>query len=33
VPVGGTPQEFARRINSDTEKWKQVIKEANIKPE
>jgi tripartite-type tricarboxylate transporter receptor subunit TctC len=33
VPVGGTPQDFARRINSDTDKWKQVVKEANIKPE
>jgi tripartite-type tricarboxylate transporter receptor subunit TctC len=33
VPVGGTPQDFAKRIASEAEKWKRVVKEAGIKPE
>ena len=32
-PVGGTPEEFAVLIRSDTAKWAKVIKEAGIKPE
>ena len=30
VPVGGTPEQFTKRINGETEKWKRVIKEAGI---
>ena len=30
-PVGNTPQEFAREIRVDIEKWAKVIKDANIK--
>ena len=30
-PVGNTPQEFAREIRDDIEKWAKVIKDANIK--
>jgi tripartite-type tricarboxylate transporter receptor subunit TctC len=33
VAVGGTPQEFAKRIATESEKWKRVVKEAGIKPE
>jgi tripartite-type tricarboxylate transporter receptor subunit TctC len=29
-PVGGTPQEFGKKIVDDAEAWKRVIKEANI---
>lgn len=29
-PAGGPPEEFYNRIKSDTEKWKKVVKEANI---
>jgi len=32
-PVGGTPEQFAVLIRSDTAKWAKVIKEAGIKPE
>ena len=31
--VGGTPQEFVKRINGETAKWVRVVKEAGIKPE
>ena len=31
--VGGTPEEFASYIRSETEKWTQVIKAAGIKPQ
>ena len=29
-PAGGTPQEFARFIRAETEKWERVIREAKI---
>lgn len=29
-PAGGPPEEFRDRIKSDVEKWKRVVKEANI---
>ena len=32
-PGGNTPEEFARYIRSETEKWAQVVKTAGIKPE
>jgi len=32
-PQPGTPQEFARYIDSETEKWGKVVRAANIKPE
>jgi tripartite-type tricarboxylate transporter receptor subunit TctC len=28
--AGGTPQEFAQFIQSETEKWAKVIKAANV---
>jgi tripartite-type tricarboxylate transporter receptor subunit TctC len=31
--VGGTPEEFANYIKSETDKWTQVIKAAGIKPQ
>lgn len=31
--IGGTPDDFARLIADDTEKWRKVIESANIKPE
>jgi tripartite-type tricarboxylate transporter receptor subunit TctC len=31
-PAGGPPDEFRRRIKSDVEKWKKVVKGAGIKP-
>jgi tripartite-type tricarboxylate transporter receptor subunit TctC len=30
-PVGSTPQEFAKKIRADLEKWGRVIRAANIK--
>ena len=32
-PVGGTAEEFSTHIKSEVAKWRQVITEANIKPE
>jgi tripartite-type tricarboxylate transporter receptor subunit TctC len=32
-PQPGTPQELARYIDSETEKWGKVVRAANIKPE
>ncbi|MDB5927700.1 MAG: hypothetical protein JWN13_6636 [Betaproteobacteria bacterium] len=32
-PGGNTPEEFARYIKAETEKWARVVKEAGIKPE
>jgi len=29
-PVGGTPEEFGKKIVDDAEAWKRIIKEANI---
>ena len=31
IPVGNTPQQFAREIRDETEKWAKVIKDAGIK--
>ena len=31
--AGGTPQEFARVIRADFDKWSRVVKAANIKPD
>ena len=33
IPLGSTPEAFAKYIASETEKWAKVIKEANIKLE
>ena len=33
VVLPGTPADFAKLIATDTEKWAQVIKFADIKPE
>ena len=30
VPVGDSPQEFARFVRSERDKWAKVIKAANI---
>ncbi len=32
-PVGNTPEEFARYIRAETEKWARVAREAGIRPE
>ena len=32
-PVGGTPEEFQKRIRDEIDKWARVIRAANIKPE
>jgi tripartite-type tricarboxylate transporter receptor subunit TctC len=32
-PVGSTPQEFARVIRAEREKWAKVIQEAGVKPQ
>src|SRR5262245_45609248 len=32
-PLGSTPEEFARQIAIDIEKWKKVVAQAGIKPE
>jgi len=32
-PVGGTSQAFAQSIRADLDKWTQVVREANVKPE
>jgi tripartite-type tricarboxylate transporter receptor subunit TctC len=29
--AGGPPEEFRDRIRNDSEKWKRVVKEANIR--
>jgi tripartite-type tricarboxylate transporter receptor subunit TctC len=31
-PVGNTPEEFARFLRSETEKWGKVVRTAGIKP-
>lgn len=33
VPRRGTPEEFARLIESDNERWKRIVKESNFKAE
>ena len=30
-PIGGTPEEFAKQIKLDLEKWSAVIRDAQIK--
>ena len=32
-PLGGTPEEFAKAIAIDIEKWKKIVAAAGIKPE
>ena len=32
-PLGSTPEEFARQIRFETEKWSKVIRAANLKAE
>jgi tripartite-type tricarboxylate transporter receptor subunit TctC len=32
-PVGSTPEEFAKQIKIELEKWAKVIRAANIKAE
>jgi tripartite-type tricarboxylate transporter receptor subunit TctC len=32
-PVGSTPAEFVERIRSDTARWSEVIRAANVKPQ
>ncbi|WP_144630706.1 Bug family tripartite tricarboxylate transporter substrate binding protein [Bordetella genomosp. 13] len=32
-PVGGTAQAFAQSIRTDLDKWTQVVRQANVKPE
>jgi hypothetical protein len=32
-PVGNSPEEFAKLIASDLERWAEVVKRANIQPE
>jgi len=32
-PVGSTPEEFAKVMRSEREKWSRVIQEANVKPQ
>ncbi len=32
-PIGSTPEEFARFIEAERQKWAQVIKDANISAE
>ena len=29
-PAGGPPEEFLNRVNSDVEKWKNVVKQSKI---
>jgi tripartite-type tricarboxylate transporter receptor subunit TctC len=33
VPLGGTPDEFARMLDADIAKWAKVVRDANIKVE
>ena len=32
-PVGGTPEDFAKMLAEDLERWTKVIKEAGIEPQ
>jgi tripartite-type tricarboxylate transporter receptor subunit TctC len=32
-PVGSTPAQLAAIIESDTAKWRRIVKETNYKPE
>ena len=33
TPLGGSPADFGKLIAEETEKWRKVIRLANIKPE
>jgi tripartite-type tricarboxylate transporter receptor subunit TctC len=33
APVGGTPEEFAKMLANDLEKWTSVMKQAGIEPQ
>jgi tripartite-type tricarboxylate transporter receptor subunit TctC len=33
VPIGGTPQQFAKFLAGDLERWTRVVKAGNIRPE
>jgi tripartite-type tricarboxylate transporter receptor subunit TctC len=33
LPAGGTPEQFAQHLRSETEKWSKVIKAAGIQPQ
>ena len=33
APLGGTPEQFSKRIHRDYERWVKVVKDANIRPE
>jgi tripartite-type tricarboxylate transporter receptor subunit TctC len=33
IPEGNTPQEYAAIIRADTDKWRQVIRDAGIQPQ
>ena len=33
MPIGNTPQEYARELREETAKWARVIREANIRVE
>jgi len=33
IPVGNRPEDFARTIKSETEKWSDIVKKANIQPQ
>jgi len=32
-PVGGSPEEFAACLRSETAKWAKVVKDVDIKPD
>jgi tripartite-type tricarboxylate transporter receptor subunit TctC len=32
-PVGGTPQQFADYIKTETVKWGKIVRDGNIKPD
>lgn len=32
-PIGGTPQDFARFLKAETQKWRKIIKSAGIRPQ
>jgi tripartite-type tricarboxylate transporter receptor subunit TctC len=33
TPLGGTPQQFAQFLATDLQRWSQVVKVGNIRPE
>ena len=33
IPAAGTPEEYAATIRADTDKWRQVIRDAGIRPQ